>query len=432
MNLESNRRIEVARTEDEMYEKLEQLKAHGYAESDIHVVSKEHSHMSTLNRHSEVSTHEAGTFMDKFKSWFTGEDAVTEGFRKLDLNDAETERYSKDIASGGIVLYTEGLKEGVVHSPQSEFEEGYDTIGATGNSYESYSGEAHVQPTEPGFENTSRNELHGTTKTEFVESRFNETDSNVVGNEKFTGQNESTTFGAEEPRSETILDNYRDEPQSKYSQEQGFAPSTNEFVNETDGRFDETQDRFARGETFATDPYLAREEDHIGHSTQEDKMVQEHRPTINETITNEQQTDEFQSPGADPNLGPAAFGINEENEFPSGDMKNDFDKDPRIQAEDEERVFGTEFTSGKHNEPTNKFEENKLNEFINKETDEYEETGYETDGHGNAFAFDTNSTDNEILSGGVDDEEDVTTDQYKERLESERIRSEVHPNNKLF
>ncbi|MGB5946949.1 general stress protein [Paenisporosarcina sp.] len=435
MNLESNRKIEVARTEDEMYEKLEQLKAHGYAESDIHVISKEHSHMSTLNRHSEVATHEAGTFMDKFKSWFTGEDAVTEGLRKLDLNEAETERYSKDVASGGFVLYTEGLKEGVVNSPESEFEQGYDTLGATGNSYESYSGEErHVQPTEPGFEDTTRNDTHVSTNTEFVESRFNETDSNVTGNEHFTGQNESTTFGAEEPRSETTLDNHNDEPQSKYSQEQGFAPSTNDFVNETDGRFDEPQDRFARGETFATDPYLAREEDHIGHSTQEDKMVQEHRPTTDERITNEQQTDGFQSPGADPNLGPAAFGVNtEENEFPSGDMKNDFDKDPRVQGDNEERVFGTEYTSGKHNEPTNKFEENKLNEVSNTNTDEYEETGYEQDGHGNAFAFDTNSTDNEILSGGVDDdEEDVTTDKYKERLESDKIRSEVHPNNKLF
>ena len=431
MNLESNRKIVVARTEDEMYEKLEQLKAHGYSESDIHVISKDHSHMSTLNRHSEVATHEAGTFMDKFKSWFTGKDAVTEGLRKLDLNDAETERYSKDVASGGFVLYTEGLKEGVVNSPESEFEQGYDTFGATGNSYESYSGEErNVQPTEPGFEDTSRSEVAATTKTEFVESRFNETDSNVTGNEQFSVQNDSTTFGAEEPRSETTLENNNEEPQSEYSKQQGFAPSTKDFVNETDGRFDEPQDRFARGETFATDPYLAREEDHIGHSMQEDKMVQEQRPTTNEAITNEQQTDGFQSPGADPNLGPAAFGVtNEENEFPSGDMKNDFDKDSRIQAEDEERVFGTEYTAGKHNEPTNEFEEAKLN----KETDEYEETGYETDGHGNAFAFDTNSTENEILSGGVDDEEeDVTTDQYKERLESDKIRNEVHPNNKLF
>ncbi|HSO58829.1 MAG TPA: general stress protein, partial [Paenisporosarcina sp.] len=147
MNLESNRKIVVARNEEEMYEKLEQLKANGFAESDIHVISKNHTHINALNQHSEVATHEAGTFMDKFKSWFTGEDAVTEGLRKLDLNEAETERYYKDVSSGGYVLYTEGSSEGAVHSPESEFEQGYDTFGATGNSYESYSGEErHVQP----------------------------------------------------------------------------------------------------------------------------------------------------------------------------------------------------------------------------------------------------------------------------------------------
>ena len=424
-----NRTIEVARTEDEMYEKLEQLKAQGYSESDIHVISKDHAHMSTLNRHSEVSTHEAGTFMDKFKSWFTGEDSVTEGLRKLDLNDAETERYSKDVASGGFVLYTDGsLTENAAGSHQNEFEEGYDTFGSTGNSYESYHGEERaVQPTEPGFEDKARNEAAFNTQsdvytssagTEFVESRFNEVDKTA----------DSTTFGADEPRSEMTFESTKTS-QSEYAKEQGFEPSINEFVNETDGRFDEPQDRFARGESFATDPYLAREEDHIGHSMQEDKMVQEHRPTLQETITNEQQTDGFQSPGADPNLGPAAFGSDVENELPTGNVKHDFEKDPRME---EERVFGTEYTAGKHNEPTNHVDETALNEFKSTDDAEYRETGYENKGHGNAFAFDTNSTDNELTTGGVDEEEDISTDRYEERLKRDKYRNEVPPNNKLF
>lgn len=418
MNFESNRRIEVARTEEEMYEKLEQLKAQGYEESDIHVVSKEHTHMNTLNRHSDVSTHEAGTLMDKFKSWFTGEDAVNESFRKLNLNDAETERYSKDVASGGFVLYTDGVKS---DAHQNEFEEGYDTFGSTGNSYESYHGEQRpVQPTEPGFEDKTKVEgtMNHTTAhsagTEFVNSRFNETE--TTENAQYTYVNESTTFGAEEPR-------------STYAKEQGFEPSTNDYVNKTDGRFDEPQDRFTRGETFATDPYLTREVDHIGHSTQEDKMVQQHRPTVQDSITNEQQTDGYQSPGADPNLGPAAFGSDISNEMPSGEMKHDFEKDPRSK---EEQIFGTEFTSGKHNEPTNTLEDKKLDKFRSSENDELD-TGYESNGHGNAFAFDTNSKDNEVMSGGVDeDAEDVTTTDYEERLDKDKYLREVPPNTKLF
>lgn len=240
-NIESNRRIEVARSEEEMYGKLELLKEGGYAEGDIHVISTESTHLQTLNRHSDVSTHEAGTFIDKFKSWFTGEDAITEGLRKLDLSEQETEHYSQAIAEGSIVLYTDGL----IKSNDAIYGTHEDEIAYT-----------------------------DTVGTDVVKVRFTETE----------------------------------KPQSDYAKEHGFTPSTNEFVNETDGRFGEVPDRLARGETFATDPYLASEEGHIEHSLQEDKLVGERRPTIDESITPEEKNYGTQSPGADPNLGPAAFG----------------------------------------------------------------------------------------------------------------------------
>ncbi|QUG40316.1 general stress protein [Psychrobacillus sp. INOP01] len=258
MNIESNRRIEFARTEEEMYEKLEGLQNQGYAESDIHVISTENAHLNTLSRHSEVSTHEAGTFMDKFKSWFTGEDAVAEGLRKLDLSEEERTRYAEEVARGSIVLYTDVLTfndEPMYGSHENEFDQEYtDTVG-----------------------------------TDMVQNRFME----------------------------------NEEPISDYAKEQGLTPSNNKFVNETDGRFDEPQDRFARGETFATDPYLAREEDHIGHSMQEDRVVRETRPKIEGNVTMEEKTYGTQSPGADPNLGPAAYAsetVDEEEERFSHDQ----------------------------------------------------------------------------------------------------------------
>lgn len=134
MNIEPNRRIELARTEEEMYEKLEILQTEGYAESDIHVISKENTQLNTLNRHSEVSTHEAGTFMDKFKSWFSGEDAITEGLKRLDLSDIETERYAQEVARGSIVLYTDLLTHAddpmhVRHGSTTTDPEFTDTVG---------------------------------------------------------------------------------------------------------------------------------------------------------------------------------------------------------------------------------------------------------------------------------------------------------------
>lgn len=387
MNAESNRRIEVARTEDEMYERLEQFKLEGYAESDIHVISSDRNHMHTLNRYSEVSTHEAGTFMDRFKSWFSGDDAIKEGLRKMDLTDSETERYARDVATGGFVLFTEQqpISNGIVGSHQNEFEEGYDTFGATGNSYESYHGEDRpVQALEPGFEERKANEqstyqnsngdvFTSTAGTEFVESRFQEPEP-PISEEYRTNINDTTTFGAEEPRSEMTHKSNVEEPASEYAKEQGFTASTNEFVNETETRFDEPQDRFARGETFATDPYMAREKDHIGHSMQEDTMVQKQRPRILDSITNEQQTDGYQSPGADPNLGPAAFGSNAETDYSPNEMKHDFEKDPRMFNSQEN---GEEYT-------------------------------------------------------GANTEEDITTDQYEKRLDHQKYRADVPPNNRLF
>ena len=259
MNIESNRRIEIARTEEEMYEKLEGLQNQGYTESDIHVISTENAHLNTLSRHSEVSTHETGTLMDKFKSWFTGEDAIAEGLRKLDLSEEERARYAGEVARGSIVLYTDVLTfndEPMYGTHENEFEQEYtDTVG-----------------------------------TDMVQNRFME----------------------------------NEEPISEYAKEQGFTPSNNKFVNDTDGRFDEPQDRFARGETFSTDPYLAREEDHIGHSMQEDRVVRESRPKTDENVMTEERTYGTQSPGADPNLGPAAYGsetvIEEEEERLSHDQ----------------------------------------------------------------------------------------------------------------
>lgn len=247
MNLNSNRKIEIARTEEEMYERLEDLQKQGYEENDIHVISSESTHLNALNRYSDVSTHEAGTFIDKFKSWFTGETAIVEGLKKLDLSEEETEHYAKEVASGSIVLYTDAV-----------------------------SNEATLDTMSHG-EAAATTAFTDTVGTDVVQNRF------IEG----------------------------EEPISDYAKDNGFTPSTNKMVNETDGRLDEPQDKFARGETFATDPLLVKDESHMGHSMQEDELVQNKRPTIDESITVEEKTYGAQSPGSDPNLGPAAFGDNE-------------------------------------------------------------------------------------------------------------------------
>ena len=266
MAIENNRRIEIARTQDEMFEKLELLQSEGYSESDIHVISKERGDLSTLNRHTDVSTHEAGSLMDTFKSWFTGESAVTEGLKKLDLSEEETDRYAREVASGSIVLYTDVL----THAHQE--------IAST-----TYARAASNDPALIGG-------LTNSVGTDIMEKRFTETEK---------------------------------EPLTDIAKEEGMTPSTNEYVNETEGRLDEPQDRFVRGESFQTDPILADETNHIGHSMEEDHLSRNSRPPLDESLPLEEKAYGSHSPGADPNLGPAAFGDGEVEEHTRGENEPD-------------------------------------------------------------------------------------------------------------
>ncbi|TWT27936.1 general stress protein [Planomicrobium sp. CPCC 101110] len=48
---------------------------------------------------------------------------------------------------------------------------------------------------------------------------------------------------------------------------QRVEPSTNEFVNSVDNKYDEQEDRFRRGESFQEDPKLVKDEEHLTFSS---------------------------------------------------------------------------------------------------------------------------------------------------------------------
>ncbi|WP_019412444.1 general stress protein [Paenisporosarcina sp. TG20] len=228
MNNQSNRHIEVASTEDEMFNKLDTLLDQGYSESEIHVIAIDHSSdVNTLDRHSEVSTHEAGTFKDKFKSWFTGEDAVREGLRSLNLSEAEKDRYSNYIANGGFVLFTERNEKSL-----NELEDSNDP-------------------------NNSLENANGFNKEEELQAQT-------------TGIGLATRIQSED--------------------QQFTTSSGTEFI----------ESRFTESET-----------------TRE--------VTKSDSLTDASKTEGYQSPEVDPNMGPAAFGLEETLE----DAKDDFEKDSR-------------------------------------------------------------------------------------------------------
>ena len=67
-----NREFEVVYTEQELEEKVEEMKSWGYDKNDIHVLANNADILNSVETQEGVHTHETETITDKFKSVFTG------------------------------------------------------------------------------------------------------------------------------------------------------------------------------------------------------------------------------------------------------------------------------------------------------------------------------------------------------------------------
>ncbi|MCM3610553.1 general stress protein [Planococcus sp. MERTA32b] len=105
---ETNREFELVYSQEEMEQRIEQLKMHGYSENDIHVLARDKEVFDSYESQSDVDKHEAESFSSKFKSFFSGEDTVRTQLNDLDLDSSSIDRYSEDIKKGAILLYTDG------------------------------------------------------------------------------------------------------------------------------------------------------------------------------------------------------------------------------------------------------------------------------------------------------------------------------------
>ncbi|WP_372868951.1 general stress protein [Planomicrobium okeanokoites] len=102
-----NHRFEVVYTERELEAKVEDMKTLGYKKNDIHVLADNADILNSVETQEEVKTHETETISDKFKSMFTGKDAVREELSKLNLSQTEIDEFHDILENDGIVLYAE-------------------------------------------------------------------------------------------------------------------------------------------------------------------------------------------------------------------------------------------------------------------------------------------------------------------------------------
>ena len=93
--------LAVVFSESDLMNKIEDLKNAGYKEQDLHIMAKDIEHFEKY----EFDKKEVDTFADKFKGFISGDSGVREGVKSLGLSESETERYTADLAKGGILLY---------------------------------------------------------------------------------------------------------------------------------------------------------------------------------------------------------------------------------------------------------------------------------------------------------------------------------------
>ncbi|RHW33975.1 hypothetical protein D1B33_14300 [Lysinibacillus yapensis] len=106
--------IEVAHTKTEALGIIDRLKNDGIPKGQINVIGKDLDGLKDLKWDPDVDVQKTGTVGDKFKSLFTGEDAVMEGLKDADLPESQLLHYKEVVENGGVLIYTDDYIETTV------------------------------------------------------------------------------------------------------------------------------------------------------------------------------------------------------------------------------------------------------------------------------------------------------------------------------
>lgn len=272
----TKREFELVYSQEEMESRIEKLKMLGYDESAIHVLARDKDVFGNITSGTSLHTHEAESVGTQFKSFFTGEDAVRTELKKLELDHTAAEKYQEDIKNGAILLYTDS----------GENNRGKENISSFGDDSRDLDADevkknTAFTPFGRDIERDGRKHDDENIIDEDVKSPLNEAD------ETYTSDVNSSINEADEIYT-------RDVPREQQHGNPGYMDKAK------DSRLDGAQIHPTKdnGEKNKREEKLNREE---GVNRRQDEP----------------------SPGVDPNLGPAPFGRNSEEEHLIEEERND-------------------------------------------------------------------------------------------------------------
>jgi uncharacterized protein (TIGR02271 family) len=102
--------IGTYRTEEEVMNKIEQLKTEGYDESGLYVVTNNSDNLNTLRGRMDVDargTDDDRSWLDRFMDFLGGDEANRGAFNDMGFTEEEANQYYNDAREGGILLFAD-------------------------------------------------------------------------------------------------------------------------------------------------------------------------------------------------------------------------------------------------------------------------------------------------------------------------------------
>lgn len=105
---QSNRQFEIVYSQEEMERALESMISQGYRNEDIHVLANDKNLVNEAHDRYGVDAHKANSFANRIKILLTGEDIARAKLAEFGLGNEAIEHYEREIERGAVLLYSDG------------------------------------------------------------------------------------------------------------------------------------------------------------------------------------------------------------------------------------------------------------------------------------------------------------------------------------
>lgn len=102
-----NREFEIVYSRSEMEAAIQSWKAKGYHQEDIHLLANDKKMVETAESEG-IQAERANSFSNRFKSFVSGKDIVRKELDRFNLNKDRADDYERKIEKGAVLLYTDG------------------------------------------------------------------------------------------------------------------------------------------------------------------------------------------------------------------------------------------------------------------------------------------------------------------------------------